>query len=126
MTHDDKNVLKFSQTNVDKDSAAKRSSQMNKEQLVRYVQLTEQIKQLTEELDLLKGDIKSEFPFGGIAEVGGIQYGTDNRTRVGYDFTRLIRDLGTELVSRYETKTQYLVTIVKLTSKLVSSDKENL
>lgn len=91
---------------------------MNKKDLIRFLELTEQIKTLNAELDQYKDTIREEFTnaVNQYRIADGIQYGVRQQVITGYNMAKLIEDLGSQLMSKYKTVTPYVVVWVKPTS----------
>lgn len=90
---------------------------MNRERLIKYIEISEQIKALTEVQDEIKAEIKELFPQGGVLELDGIRFGTDVKSRSDIDKDKLRSDFGADIIDRYKTLTAYLSVFVKVTTR---------
>jgi hypothetical protein len=81
--------------------------------LKRFVELSEQIKNLQAELDLIKDEIRLKFAGGEIIEADGFKYGTDVRVRQTVDIDALERKLGSSVLDPFRYETAYEIVVVK-------------
>lgn len=90
---------------------------MTQLELKRYLELGEKIKKLQEEQELLKERIKHELKDKpGRVFRYGIEYKVEERKRLNWDATLLLKRLGEE-APKFQYETMYHVVTVKPTSK---------
>lgn len=90
----------------------------NYSELRKYVELQDQIKELTGQLDEIKSKIKGSFGnHGGEIELGGIVVKCQEKSMTKTDMEALTAEVGVEVVAKHQSQTTFLALTVKATAK---------